>query len=598
MVNIYQKVSELNNGMLPKGIKIQTFYDRTELVSLTVHTVVKTLLEGMLVVLIVLSILLGNWKAAVISSMAIPFSLLFAFICMYLSGIPANLLSLGAIDFGLIVDASVVMVEAIFRNLSKASALERRKGIQSIVSRSAHEVQWQILYTIVIIIVALLPMFTLQRVEGRLFSPMAWTLSYAILGSMLYSITLVPILATYIFNSNTKENVNFLWRLIQKTYHRLLVITLRFPKTIVSGAAILVIVGFWGGTKLGSEFLPELDEGCIWVRVFLPSGISLETAQQYSTDIRKELTGYDEVKGVLTQLGRNDDGTDPFGPNRIEAMVQLKQPYSTWKSNRPKKELVIDIKNRLERLFPGVGFTISQPIIDMVTENATGSSSDLAIFISGKNLDTLRLYGERILDITRKIRGASESALEQEGKQTQLEVEVDRQAAARYGVNVADVNAVLEMAIGGLPVSSLWEEERKFDIILRFTKESRNTPEQIGKIIIPSKGGVRVTLSQIAKIRLAEGQTIICRNDEQREITVKTNIRGRDQGSFADEVRTKIDQQIHLPQNYSYELGGQFENLQRSKSRMMVIIPITLILILSILLILFSYRFKYAFICR
>ena len=596
MVNVYAKVNELNNGLLPKGIKIQTFYDRTELVTLTVHTVVKTLLEGMLVVLIVLSLLLGNWKAAVISSLAIPFSLLFAFICMYFTGIPANLLSLGAIDFGLIVDASVVMVEAIFRNLSKASDTERNKGIQSIVTRSSREVQYQILYTIIIIIIALLPMFTLQRVEGRLFSPMAWTLSFAILGSMLYSITLVPVLATYIFKSNTKENVNLIWKFIQKIYHRLLVSSLKFPKIIIATTIFIVVLGFWGGSKLGTEFLPELDEGCIWVRVFLPSGISLETAQQYSSEIRKELTRFDEVKGVLTQLGRNDDGTDPFGPNRIEAMVQLKQPYSSWKSKLPKKELVLNIKNRLEKLLPGVGFTITQPIIDMVTENATGSSSDLAIFISGKNIDTLRVYGEKILNITRKIRGASESALEQEGKQTQLEVEVDRQAAARYGVNVADVNAILEMAIGGLPVSSLWEEERKFDIILRFTKESRNTPEQIGKIIIPSKGGFRVPLSQIAKIRLAEGQTIICRDEEQREITVKTNIRGRDQGSFANEVRLKIDQQVHLPENYTYDLGGQFENLQRSKSRMMLIIPITLILILSILLILFKYRFKYALI--
>jgi heavy metal efflux system protein len=596
MLNVYEKVNELNNVILPKGIKVQTFYDRTELVTLTIHTVAKTLMEGMLVVLIVLTLLLGNWRAAFISALAIPFSLLFAFICMYFSGIPANLLSLGAIDFGLIVDASVVMVEAIFRNLSFASNFEREKGIQSIIIRSSREVQRQILYTVMIIIVALLPMFTLQRVEGRLFSPMAWTLSFAILGSLLYSITLVPLLGSYLFKLDTLEHKNFLWNIIQKVYNRILKYVLNIPKTILVVAIAVVFIGIWGGTKLGTEFLPELDEGCVWVRVFLPSGISLEAAKQYPEMIRNALVGYDEVKGILTQLGRNDDGTDPFGPNRFEAMVQLKQPYTLWKSKRSKKELVLDIKNRVEKLIPGANFTITQPIIDMVTENATGSSSDLAIFVTGKNLDTLRNYGEKILSITRKIKGASETAIEQEKKQTQLVVEVDRNSAARYGVNVSDVNAVLEMAIGGLPVSSLWEEERKFDIVLRFTKESRNTPEQIGKIIIPTKTGLRIPLAQVASIRLSEGQSIICRNQDQRQITVKTNIRGRDQGSFAKEIDNKIKQQIKLPTNYSYSLGGQFENLERSQNRLMLIVPITLLLIFSILLVLFNYQFKYALI--
>ncbi len=594
MLNVYDKVKELNSGLLPPGVTVQTFYDRTELVSLTIHTVAKTLLEGMLVVLLVLTILLGNWRAAMISALAIPFSLLFAFICMYLSGVPANLLSLGAIDFGLIVDASVVMVEAIFRYISNASDFEKERGIKSIVIRSARSVQRQILYTVVIIIVALLPMFTLQRVEGRLFSPMAWTLSFAILGSLVYAITMVPVLSTYIFKANTNQRRNYLWEAIRKVYEKVLSYALKAPKSVITLAILVVIIGFWGGTQLGTEFLPELDEGCVWVRVFLPSGISLEAANQYPAIIRKELSKYDEVKGVMTQLGRNDDGTDPFGPNRIEAMVQLKQPYSSWTTGRTKKQLVVEIKNKLEKLVPGAGFTITQPIIDMVTENATGSSSDLAIFITGKDLDTLRYYGEKILAITKKIKGASESALEQEGKQTQLVVAIDRNAAARYGINVSDINATLEMAIGGLPVSSLWEGERKFDIILRFSDESRNTPDQIGKIIIPSKNGLRIPLSQVASIKLAEGQSIICRDEDERQITIKTNIRDRDQGTFAREVKEKIDQEIKLPPNYNLSMGGQFENLQRAKDRMLVIIPITFLLIFFILLIFFKYQFKYA----
>lgn len=596
MLNVYDKVDELNNVILPKGIKIQTFYDRTELVTLTIQTVAKTLLEGILVVLIILTLLLGNWRAAIISALAIPFSLLFAFICMYLYGIPANLLSLGAIDFGIIVDASVVMVEAIFRNITFATEADKKNGIDSIVVRSAREVQKQILYTVMIITVALLPMFTLQRVEGRLFSPMAWTLTFAILGSMIYSLTMVPVLGSYLFKTTSSEGKNLLWNLIEKAYSKSLSVALKFPKTVMSVTLIIIIAGFFSGTKLGTEFLPELDEGCIWVRVFLPAGISLEASNQYPGILRKELSNYKEVKGVLTQLGRNDDGTDPFGPNRIEAMIQLKQPYSSWESKLTKKQLVLRIKSNLEKLIPGATFTISQPIIDMVTENATGSSSDLAIFVTGRNLDTLRVYAERILKITKTINGASESSIEQEKKQTQLDIAIDRTKAARYGVNVADINAVLEMAVGGLPVSSLWEEERKFDIVLRFSKESRKTPDQIGKIIIPTKTGLRIPLSQVADIKLSEGQTIISRDDEQRQITVKTNIRGRDQGSFAAEINKKIKQNIKLPSNYHYSLGGQFENLQRAKDRLLFIIPVTLLLIFSILLILFKYETKYVLI--
>ena len=596
MVNVYEKVEELNNVILPPGIKVQTFYDRTELVALTVHTVAKTLLEGILVVLIVLTLLLGNWKAAVISALAIPFSLLFAFICMYLYGIPANLLSLGAIDFGIIVDASVVMVEAIFRNIAFATEADRKGGINAIVIRSSREVQKQILYTVLIITVALLPMFTLQRVEGRLFSPMAWTLSFAIIGSMIYSMTLVPVMGSFLFKTTSTEGKNYLWDAIQMLYSKALTMVLKAPKSVLAIAAVLVIAGVISGSRLGTEFLPELDEGCIWLRVNLPAGISLDAANQYPAILRKELSGYEEVKGVLTQLGRNDDGTDPFGPNRVEAMVQLKQPYSSWESKLTKKELVLKIKNNLVNLIPGANFTISQPIIDMVTENATGASSDLAVFVSGKNLDSLRVYAEKILILARRIPGASETSIEQEKKQTQLDIEIDRTKAARYGVNVSDINAVLEMAVGGLPVSALWEEERKFDIILRFSKESRKTPEQIGRIIIPTKSGLRIPLSQVANIRLSEGQTIISRSDEQLQITIKTNIRGRDQGSFAAEIDQRIREQIKLPPNYFYSMGGQFENLQRAQDRLLFIIPVTLLLIFSVLLLLFSYQTKYVLI--
>ena len=592
MKNVFEKVDELNH-ILPKGIQVITYYNRTELVNLTVHTVAKTIFEGIIIVLIILTILLGNWRAALISALAIPFSLLFAFITMYLTGIPANLLSLGAIDFGLIVDASIVMIEAITRNLTIGkNSLNEQYNVKNIILHSAREVQMQILFSIFIIILALLPMFTLQRVEGRLFSPMAYTLAYAIFGSMIYAITLAPVLFSYISKKVKPEHKNLIWSAISSSYNKTLTLLLRFPALAITGSIIFLVSGFYLGSKLGTEFLPELDEGCIWVRFYLPSGISLEAANQYPGLIRSELSRFDEVKGVMTQLGRNDDGTDPFGPNRIEAMVQLKQPYNTWVSGRTKKELVLEIKKKLEELFPGASFSITQPIIDMVTENATGSSSDLAVFVTGKNLDTLRKYGEKILGIAKHIRGASETGIEQEKKQTQLVVEVNRIAAARYGINVSDINAVLEMAIGGLPVSSLWEDERHFDIILRFTKESRSTPEQIGKIIIPTKTGMRIPLAQVASINLREGQSIIFRDEDQRQITVKTNIRGRDQGSFAGEIQRKIEQQVKLPKDYYWSMGGQFENLRRAKDRLLFIVPITMLLIFFTLLIFFRYKYK------
>ncbi len=594
MQNVLDKVAELNKE-LPKGIRIETFYDRTELVGLTIKTVIQTLIEGTVVVLIVLTLLLGSWKAAVISCLAIPFSLLFAFVCMDLTDIPANLLSLGAIDFGIIVDAAIVMVEGIFRHLAIRKE-EETGDISHLVIRSSKEVQKQILFAVGIIVLALLPILTLQRVEGRMFAPMAWTLSFAILGSMVYALTVVPVLSTLLFKNTKISHDNPIWIRIQNGYKETLHSVFKIPKLILGISFGLVVIIFSLGSRLGSEFLPELDEGSVWLRVVLPAGISLGTSRQYPEIIRREIGKFDEVRGILTQLGRNDDGTDPYGQNRIEALIQLKQPYSSWESKRSKKELVAEIKKTIDLWFPGAAFAITQPIIDTTTENATGSAADLAIFIKGKDLDELRQIAISILKLVKETKGSSESSIEQEGKQSQVVIRIDKEASARYGINVEDVNGILKTAIAGLPVSSLYEDERKFDIVLRFTLESRNTIASLEKILIPTRTGLRIPLSRVASVGLEEGQTIISREDGKRQITVKTNIRERDQGSFADEIKAKIQKEIILPENVSFHIGGQFENLQRSQTRLTYIVPLTLLLIYLTLLVFFHNNYMHALI--
>lgn len=590
---IEEKIQELNNKDLPKNVRIYKLYDRSELLSLTIKTVLVTLLEGMTVVFLILTLLLGSWRAAIVSSLSIPFSLLFAFVLMLASGIPANLLSLGAIDFGIIVDATIVMVESIFRRFSHSDENTNRSKL---ILDSTFEVYKQILFSVSIIILALLPILTLRRVEGRLFSPMAWTLSFAIFGSMIYAVWIAPLLSFYIIGKPHHEEDNWFWRKINYLYQTTITFLIQnLKKTLFISSGVVIFI-LTLSLRLGTEFLPELDEGSIWIRIFLPSGISLKEASNYPKLITQELSNFSEIRAILTQLGRNDDGTDPFGPNRIETLVQLEQPYSSWKSKITKKELVLQIKDKLEFLLPGASFTITQPIIDTTTENATGSSADLAIFINGHDLNELRNIAKQILEIVKNIRGASEAAIEQEGQQTQLVIQIDRESCARYGVNVEDINLILRTAIGGIPVTSLYENEKQFDIIIRFTEESRNTPEKIGKILIPTKANSKIPLELVAKIGLEMGETIIFRENGKRQIIVKTNIRGRDQGSFAKEVQREIDSKIKIPEGINIYLGGQFENMERSQKQLMLIVPFTLLLIYITLFFYFQNDYIYALI--
>jgi cobalt-zinc-cadmium resistance protein CzcA len=585
---IKEAVDDLNATRLPNGIHIVPIYDRTELVHNTLHTVSHTLLEGLVIVVAVLFLFLGSVRAALLTAITIPLSLLFAFVCMHFTGIPANLLSLGALDFGIIVDGTLIMVEHIVHVMSthKDSKHHHDWTIRTILE-AALEVERPIFFSLIIIISAYIPLFTLERVERRLFTPMAFTVCYALFGSMLLALTLIPVIATYLFRHGAKgwENPVLVW--LDHGYRKVLERTMNYPWAVVA-VALLIVIGALGlATKLGSEFLPQLDEGVIWVRANLPSGVSLEKSAEVASKVRDIVRSFPEVLLASSQTGRNDSGTDPYGPNRNEVFVALK-PYDTWTTGRDKPALVEAFAKRLQAEIPGTFFSFTQPIIDNVTEAVTGSPADLAVIISGSDLATLRRLANEGLEVIRQVPGAADSAVEQEADQAQLRLAVNRQEVARYGINVRDVQDVIEMAIGGRVVSTMFEGERRFDITVRYIPEARKDTGAIGEILVPTRDGGHVPLSQLAEIKVVTGASIIARRENRRQISVRTNIRGRDQGSFVEDAQKRFDQKVKLPPGYRLEWGGQFENLERARKRMSFILPITIAIIFALLFFTFG----------
>jgi cobalt-zinc-cadmium resistance protein CzcA len=575
-------LDELNNERLPAGVKIVPFYDRTELVNNTLRTVSRTLIEGLVIVIGVLLLFLGSVRAALLTALTIPLSLLFAFICMYLAGIPANLLSLGAIDFGIIVDGALVMVEHIVHRLEERQREGRLGDTLRAVQAAALEIAQPIFFSLIIIIAAYIPLFTMERVERRLFGPMAFTVSSALLGSLILSLTLIPVLATWLFRRGAKSWENPLLRWIAGRYERLLRVTLRRAVLTVSVALALVAASLLLARALGTEFLPQLDEGVIWIRANLPPGISLQKSAEVARQMRAIIKESPEVRNVMSQSGRNDSGTDPFGPNRNELLIGL-QPYDTWPSGKTKRDLVEELGLKLRAAIPGATLNFTQPIIDTSTEMATGSSADLAVIISGSDLKKLRELARQTLAMLQQTLGAADTSIEQEDEQAQLRIRIKRDEVARYGINVSDVQDVIELAIGGRAVSSVFEGERKFDITVRYAPEARADAEAIGRILIPTREGGRVPLAQLAEITVANGATIIARRENQRQITIRTNIRGRDQGGFVEEAQRKFNKEIKLPEGYQVTWGGMFENLERARRRLYLILPITIALIFALL---------------
>jgi cobalt-zinc-cadmium resistance protein CzcA len=595
--SIKTAAEDINTNLLPKGVKVVPIYDRTDLVHNTLNTVIHTLLEGLLIVVAILFLFLGSVRAALLTAVTIPLSLLFAFVCMHFSGIPANLLSLGALDFGIIVDGTLIMVEHIVHTLDErrkhrlAGELDegetQEEGLIHAVRDAALEVERPIFFSLLIIISAYIPLFTLERVERRLFTPMAFTVCYALLGSMLLALTLIPVLATYLFRRDSKAWENPFLGWLAKQYAVVLRFAVRRPWPVVIVAALCVVGSFGLAGALGSEFLPQLDEGVIWVRANFPAGISIQKSAEMASQIRSLLLTFSEVKLVSSQSGRNDSGTDPYGPNRNEVFVALK-PYETWPEGMNKAALVEQFSHKLHSNIPGAAFSFTQPIIDNVTEAVTGSAADLAVIINGPDLKTLRNYADKTLEVVRQVPGAADSAIEQEGDQAQLRISVDRDEVARYGINVRDVEDVIETAIGGRVVSTLFEGERRFDITVRYPSTARTDLTSIGNVMVPTREGGRVPLSQLTEIRVVDGASIIARRENKRQITVRTNIRGRDQGSFVHEAQGRFQKAVRLPAGYSVDWGGQFENLDRAQRRLAVILPVTIGIIFTLLFFTFG----------
>jgi cobalt-zinc-cadmium resistance protein CzcA len=582
---VSEAIANLNENRLPPGVRIVSTYDRRELVQNTLHTVSRTLLEGLTIVLIVLFFFLGSVRAALLTALTIPLSLLFAFICMKVAGVPANLLSLGALDFGIIVDGTLVMVEHIVHRLTK----ERQPGetTEESVETAALQVERPIFFSLLILISAYLPLFTLERVERRLFTPMAFTVCAALIGSMLLTLTMIPVLATYLFRNGVDgwENPLLVWAF--RRYRSVLQRTLPKSGTVVASAFAIVAAAFLLATFLGTEFLPQLDEGVIWIRANLPPGTSLSKSAEIASDMRNLVRRSPEVKLVSSQTGRNDSGTDPFGPNRNEMLVALK-PYDEWTRGANKAHLVEELSKRLQTHIPGVTLNFTQPIIDSVTESVTGSSADLAVIIVGPDLSELRRLAIKTLEMVRTVPGAADTAIEQESDQAQVRILIDRQKMARYGINIEDIANLIELAIGGKPASTMFEGERKFDITVRYAPSARTDKTDLGNILVHTTDGGRVPLSELAELRVVDGASIIARRENQRQITVRTNIRGRDQGSFVAEAQKRFAEKIKLPGGYSVEWGGQFENLERARNRLIVILPVTIALIFALLFVAFG----------
>ena len=586
LIRIYQKVEELNNGILPKGVKLIPIVDRTDLVHITSHTVEHNLLEGVFLVSIILFLFLGNIRAAVIVALTIPFGLLFAFSCMNLIHVPANLLSLGAIDFGVIVNGSVIMVENIYRRLCMRRP---EQSVNECILDGAKEVQSEIFFTTVIIIMAYLPLFTMQSVEKKMFAPMAFTISLALIGSLIMALTLAPALVSLLLRGKLRATESRSEKLMLHIYRPILAWAIANPIPVLTSAFCTFLVSVFLMPQLGSEFLPHLDEGNLWIRATMPSTISYSEASQLVPRIRHIMEGYSPVQNVVSQLGRPDDGTDATGFYNAEFLVNLK-PYDSWKGFGNKDALIEKMNAELTKI-PGVGFNFSQNIEDNVEEAVTGVKGELAVKLFGSDLDELTKRAADIQKVMGTVKGVVDLDTFDETGEPQIQVKIDRAKVARYNCNVQDVQDTVATAIGGQAFTQLLDGEKRFDVVARLDREHRRDIEEIRNISVSTPDGYRIPLSQLADIRIERGAAFIYREANRRFIAIKFGVRDRDIGSAVKEAQAKVKQEVKLPEGYYTVWGGEFENLQRAQARLLIIIPITLLLIFIVLYLLFQKLF-------
>ena len=585
------KIKDIQQNALPEDVRIVSFYDRENLVDLAVKTVTHNLAEGILLVTFIVLIFMADWRTTVIVSIIIPLALLFAFICLRAMGMSANLLSMGAIDFGIIIDGAVVMVEGLFVALDRKA---REVGMPAfnlmskmgIIRHTAKDRAKAVFFSKLIIITALVPIFSFQKVEGKMFSPLAYTLGFALLGALIFTLTLVPVLSSMLLKKEVREKHNPFLAWINRKSIGIFDWCHARKKRTITFATLVAAVGIWCFTLLGSEFLPQLNEGSIYIRATLPQSISLDESVTLANQIRRKLAAYPEVRQVLSQTGRPNDGTDATGFYNIEFHVDI-YPEKEWESERSKAGLIEKMQEDLA-IYPGVDFNFSQPISDNVEEAASGVKGSIAVKVFGKDLYESEKKAVEVFKVLETVDGIEDLGVIRNIGQPELRIELNESRLARYGVAKEDVQSIIEMAIGGKNASLLYEDERKFNIMVRYESAFRRSENEIGKILVPAKDGSMIPIRELADIHTITGPLIIYRDNHARFCAVKFSVRGRDMGSAVAEAQRKVERQVKLPEGYTLKWTGDFENQQRATKRLAQVVPVSIAIIFVILFVLFG----------
>ena len=583
------KTQDLNRNILPKDVKIHTFYDRTDLISLTTETVERNLLRGMVLVVVVLVFFLYDVRAGLIVAITIPLSLLLAFICLDLRDVSANLLSIGAVDFGILVDGAVVMVENIFRRIAARQGQPFK--IMEVIADAAAEVDRPIFYAVAVIVAAFLPIYVLQGPSGKLFTPMADTMIFALVGSLIITLTLLPVLCSWAFRKGVRERRNPVFEAVKSAYTRGLDLCLAHPwattlaSVLVLGGSLLLV------PAIGNEFMPHLDEGALWIRATMPYTISFEESRKIAPQVRQILRSFPEVTVVASEHGRPDDGTDPTGFFNVEFFVGLK-PYGEWKGAYRTKAKLIEAVNEKLQAFPGIIFNYTQPAEDAVDEAETGLKSALAVKVFGTDLQTLETKGQAIKRVLEGVRGIKEITLVRELGQPSLTVNIDRARIARYGLNVTDINGLIEAAVGGAAATQVVQGEKQFDLVVRLEQQFRDNPEAIGNLLVAAPDGSQIPLKELADIRVQNGASFIYREDNSRYIGVQFSVEGRDLAGAVDDARRQVHAQVPLPEGYRLDWGGEYKNYTAARRQLNLVLPLTLFVIFLLLFALYR-NFKF-----
>ena len=586
------KTIELNNGVLPTDVKVLPFYDRSDLIALTTQTVERNLLRGMLLVVVVLIFFLYDFRAGLIVAATIPLALLFAFVCLDLQNASANLLSIGAVDFGILVDGAVVMVENIFRQI--AARRGTPLNVREIITDAAAQVDRPIFYAVAVIVASFLPIYVLSGPSGTLFKPMADTMVFALIGSLIITLTLLPVLCAWFMRSGVRERRNAAFEVIKSAYTKGLDYCLAHPWATTCASAIVLAASLLLIPFIGAEFMPHLDEGALWVRATMPYTISFDESAKIAPRVRDILRSFPEVTTVASELGRPDDGTDPTGFFNVEFYVGLK-PYSQWTGLYRTKPGLIEAINRKLEGFPGINFNYTQPAEDAVDEAETGLKSALAVKVFGANLDTLEQKGKAIKQVLEQVRGIREVTLVRELGQPSLTININRARIARYGVNVADINSLIQTAVGGEVATQVVQEEKQFDLVVRLDRQYRDNSEEIRNILVATPAGQQIPLKEFADIQVASGASFIYRQDNSRYIGVQFSVEGRDLAGAVGDAMQQVNARVALPQGYRLDWGGEYTEYTASRRQLNVILPLTLFLIFLLLFALYS-NFKFPFI--